>query len=276
MAFYAIGDIHGCFDEFMLLLNKIDFNHGKDHLWLVGDVINRGPKSLDALRFVMKYESSIQMVLGNHELHLLAASEGFGHLKKEDTMEDILNSSDNKILLDWLRTQPMMLEEGDKALVHAGLLPEWSVDQALGLAEELEDALASNHYRSFLSHMYGNKPARWNENLSGMDRYRIIVNAMTRMRTLNLDGSLDFHYKKTLEGMPGDVIPWFRAPNRRSLDHTLVCGHWSALGVRQEEGVFFVDSGAFWGGSLTAMDLNSQEITQVKNLTKKPMFKNMK
>lgn len=263
MAFYAIGDVHGCFDEFMQLLNKIQFNHSKDHLWLVGDLVNRGPKSLETLRFIMKHEDTIQVVLGNHDLNLLAISEGFSRLRKGDTVEDILNASDNKILLDWLRTQPIMLEEGDKVLVHAGLLPEWSTPQALSLAEEIEDALASTHYRIFLSHMYGNKPTRFNENLTGMDRYRIVLNAMTRMRMLYTDGSLDFHYKGTLKDAPKDRLPWFQAPNRRHLSHTIVCGHWSTLGLYLADGILSLDTGCLWGGSLTAINLDTLAVTQV-------------
>ena len=260
MAIYAIGDIQGCFAPFQQLLRKIDFNPGKDTLWLTGDLVNRGPQSLDVLRWVYQHQDQVEMVLGNHDLHLLAVSEGFGKLHRDDTLDDILNAADGKVLLDWLRCQPMMLEGHGYAMVHAGLLPEWSIGKALRLAEEVEFGLSSNRYREFLGRLYGNKPARWSDDLKGADRLRLIVNVMTRMRFLTRDGELDLSYKGELDGAPANLIPWFAAPNRRHGATPIVCGHWSALGVHLDEDVLAIDSGCLWGGSLSALRLDDRQL----------------
>lgn len=199
MAIYAIGDIQGCFEPFQQLLRLIDFNPGKDTLWLTGDLVNRGPQSLEVLRWVFQHQDQVEMVLGNHDLHLLAVSEGFGKIHRDDTIDDVLNAADGKVLLDWLRCQPMMLEGHGYAMVHAGLLPEWTISKALRLAEEVEFGLSGTRYREFLGRLYGNKPTRWTDDLKGVDRLRLIVNVMTRMRFLTRDGELDLSYKGELE-----------------------------------------------------------------------------
>ncbi|OWY37895.1 bis(5'-nucleosyl)-tetraphosphatase (symmetrical) [Xenophilus sp. AP218F] len=259
MAIYAIGDIQGCFVQFQQLLRKIDFNPGKDGLWLTGDLVNRGPQSLEVLRWVYQHQDQVEIVLGNHDLHLLAVSEGLGKLHRDDTIHDILNAADGKVLLDWLRCQPLMLEGHGYAMVHAGLLPEWSIAKALRLAEEVEDGLAGPYYRDFLSRMYGNKPTRWSDDLKGGDRLRVIVNAMTRMRFVTRDGEIDLGFKGERDAAPAHLVPWFEAPNRRHAGTPVICGHWSALGVHLDEDVLSIDSGCLWGGSLTALRLDSRE-----------------
>lgn len=264
MAHYAIGDIQGCFDEFQTLLSKIDFQFGKDTLWLCGDIINRGPKSLETLRFIMKHEDCIQMVLGNHDLHLLAIAYGNGRLKKLDTIQDILNATDNKIMFEWLRHQPLMLQEKQYLLVHAGLLPQWTAKQALNLAAEVENILSGTHYREFFLNMYGNKPARFYDDLRGMDRMRLIVNVMTRIRAITYDNKLNFDFKSTLNELPNDLIPWFQAAQRQHTDYTIIFGHWSALGLYMKDNVLGLDTGALWGGALTAINLHTHEVIQTQ------------
>lgn len=265
MARYAIGDVQGCFDELEQLLSKIGFCYGTDTLWLTGDIVNRGPKSLDVLRFVMRHENCMQIVLGNHDLHLLAVAYSSGRLKKGDTLDDILNAADSKIMLDWLRHQPLMVAENEFLMVHAGLLPQWSAQEALSLAQEVENVLSSEDYREFFAQMYGNKPARYRPNLRGMERLRLILNVMTRIRAITPDNKLDFDFKSTYADLPDNLLAWFDAENRRYADHTVIFGHWSALGLYMDNNVIGLDTGALWGGALTAINLDTRAITQVKS-----------
>lgn len=260
MSTYAIGDIQGCFAPFMQLLQRIEFNPGRDTLWLTGDLVNRGPDSLAVLRWVFQHRDCVQIVLGNHDLHLLALSEGFSKPGRGDTLLDILKASDGKLLLDWLRCQPLMVEGQGYAMVHAGLMPEWTVARALGLAAEVESALTGKDFHAFLGKMYGNKPVRWRDELKGMDRLRMIVNAMTRMRFLNRDGEIDFAYKGELPDAPAGLQPWFAAKARQSAGTPLIFGHWSALGLHLTEDILGLDSGCLWGGSLTALRLEDRQV----------------
>ena len=260
MAIYAIGDLQGCFTPFQQLLRKIEFNPGQDTLWLTGDMVNRGPESLEVLRWVYQHQDCVEMVLGNHDLHLLAVSEGFGKIKPDDTLLDILDAADGKVLLDWLRCQPLMITGHGYAMVHAGLLPEWTLERALRLAEEVEDQLSGPNYREFLSRLYGNKPTRWSEDLKGIERLRLVVNAMTRMRLITQDGEMDLAFKGELADAPANLMPWFASPRRRSLDLPIICGHWSALGLYLSEDVLAIDTGCLWGGSLTALRLEDRQI----------------
>jgi len=260
MSTYAIGDIQGCYQPLLDLLQRIDFSPSRDTLWLTGDLVNRGPGSLDVLRWAFRHQDSLHMVLGNHDLHLLAVAEGYGRLGKSDTLAPILDASDGKLMLDWLRCQPLMLYDGEWAMVHAGLLPQWDIEKALDLAEEVEETLAGKDYRYFLSRMYGNKPARWSEELRGIDRMRLTVNAMTRMRLVGRDGEIDFAFKGELPDAPANLVPWFDAPGRKSAGTPIVCGHWSALGLHMEEDVCAIDSGCLWGGSLTALRLEDRQV----------------
>ena len=275
MAHYAIGDIQGCFDELTALLHKIDFNHGSDTLWLVGDIVNRGPKSLEALQFCIRHESSVRIVLGNHDLHLLAVGYGHGTTKRSDTITPILNHPDSKKMLDWLRAQPLMVGGEKHVMVHAGILPQWSIAKAETLAREAEAELRGPKYEKFFAKMYGNKPTLWQDGLEGYDRLRMIVNVFTRMRALNYSGALDYDYKSTLKKMPLYLRPWFKAPNRQNLDRTIVFGHWSSLGFMDTDNILSLDTGALWGGELTAVNLADHSITQVPSINgldwKKPL-----
>lgn len=275
MAHYAIGDIQGCFDELTALLDKISFNHGTDTLWLTGDIVNRGPKSLESLQFAMRHESSVQIILGNHDLHLLAVGFGHGSVKRSDTITPILKHADSKKMLDWLRAQPLMISGEKHVMVHAGILPQWSIAKAETLAREAEAELKGKKAEKFFSKMYGNKPTAWSDHLKGYDRLRVIVNVFTRMRALTLKNELDYDYKSTLDQMPPSLHPWFKAPDRKHLSHTIVFGHWSSLGYMNCDRIISLDTGALWGGELTAIDLASNQITQVPSANgldwKKPL-----
>ena len=259
MATYAIGDVQGCFDELRQLLAAIGFG-AADRLWFVGDLVNRGPKSLDVLRFVRSLGERAVAVLGNHDLHLLAQHAGVEQVRADDTFADVLEAPDADELIAWLRRRPMVHAEGDFAMVHAGLLPQWTIARALELGKEVEQSLAGPRYREFLANMYGAEPDRWDEALAGWDRLRIIVNAMTRMRFCDRTGRIDLHGKGT-EPRPG-YLRWFeaRAPDER----TLVFGHWSQLGLVRQARLLGVDSGCVWGGALTALRLEDRALDQVR------------
>ncbi len=259
MATYVIGDVQGCFDELEHLLRQIGFS-GRDRLWFVGDLVNRGPKSVDVLRFVKSLGDRAVTVLGNHDLHLIASHEGLERTKGNDTFNDVLAASDRRELVDWLRARPLMHVQGEHAMVHAGLLPPWSRTRARELAREVEDALVAPNYREFFAHMYGSHPDRWSDNLGGWDRLRVIVNAMTRMRFCTGDGRMEFRAKG--RDAPSGFGPWYETrPGEPGL---LVCGHWSALGLKVTPQVVLLDSGCVWGGSLTALRLEDRRIWQVE------------
>jgi bis(5'-nucleosyl)-tetraphosphatase (symmetrical) len=263
LATYAIGDIQGCFASFEALLERCAFDPAQDRLWLVGDLVNRGPRSLETLRFVRDLGTAAITVLGNHDLYLLMLAEGFGKRSKSDTLDAILTAPDRDDLLDWLRRQPLCHVEGGFCLVHAGLLPQWSVAQARGLAAEVEQALVAPNYREFMANMWGSEPASWSDDLQGWPRLRVIVNAMTRMRFCSPDGVMEFRTKGELDDAPAGYLPWFRVPGRRSEDTVLVTGHWSALGLRIEPNLLALDSGCLWGRHLTAVRLEDRAVFQV-------------
>ena len=263
MATYAIGDIQGCYHSFQQLLERIDFNFSRDRLWLVGDIINRGSGSLQTLRWIYQHQAAVTMVLGNHDLHALAVAEGFVSPHKHDTLQSILAAPDRMELLHWLRHQPMIHAADGYLMVHAGLLPQWDVGQALALGAEVESALRDEGYRDFLANMYGNQPAYWDEDLRGMDRLRLITNAMTRLRACTVDGHMDFRFKGELADMPAGLMPWFEMPDRRSRDTNILFGHWSAMGLQRRPHLFALDSGCLWDGQLTAMRLQDRQIFQV-------------
>ena len=264
MATYAIGDLQGCYAELQDLLALTGFSRDRDRLWLVGDLVNRGPASLEVLRFVKGLGERATVVLGNHDLHLVLRADGFGRASKDDTIAPILAAPDCDELMAWLRSQPLFHVEGEYAMVHAGLLPQWSVTQALELSGEVSAALSKKKkYVDFLENMWGSKPDRWQDDLEGWDRLRVIVNAMTRMRFCSADGVMEFRAKGKPENAPAGYMPWFAVPNRASLTHTLVCGHWSALGLRTEEKLLALDTGCLWGGQLTAVRLEDRKVFQV-------------
>jgi bis(5'-nucleosyl)-tetraphosphatase (symmetrical) len=263
MSTYAIGDIQGCFESLRQLLDRVAFNAGRDRLWFVGDLVNRGPQSLETLRFVRDLGAAALTVQGNHDLHLSMVDAGFGKKNDDDTIAPILAAPDRAELIAWLRSRPLMHVEGEYALVHAGLLPQWTVAKARELAAEVESALMAENYREFLGHLFGSKPAAWDEQLKGWDRLRLIVNAMTRMRFCTPEGVIEFRAKGPVDSAPPGCLPWFAVPGRKSADHTLICGHWSALGLFIEPGLMALDSGCLWGGPLTAVRLEDRKVFQI-------------
>ncbi len=262
MATYAIGDLQGCYKEFRQLLDMLTFDAVADRLWLVGDVVNRGPESLTLLRFVKSLGDSVVMVLGNHDLHLLMVAGGYAKPHGSDTFHDILNAPDRDDLLHWLRQQRLMYVENNSVMVHAGLLPSWSIAQAEMLAKEVESALRGSKFHEFLSHMYGNQPDRWDDSLTGYNRLRVVTNAMTRMRVSSSDGRMNFAFKGQLKDIPTGYLPWFEMPHRASQNFTVICGHWSALGLVLRPNLVALDTGCAWGGSLTAVRLEDRRVFQ--------------
>lgn len=258
MATYAIGDVQGCFDELQALLARVGFNPAHDRLWFVGDLVNRGPKSLEVLRFVRELGDRAVVVLGNHDLHLITQHEGFERKREDDTFDDVLGAPDAKELVDWLRARPMMHAEGNWAMVHAGLLPQWTLPVALKLGTEVSTALRSPAYRDFLANMYGSKPARWDDALAGWDRLRVIVNAMTRMRFCTPEGTMEFHSNGVEP--PAGYRPWYE---QRQDDEAVLFGHWSAHGLKLSERIAGLDTGCVWGGPLSALRLEDRWLVQV-------------
>lgn len=261
MAVYAVGDIQGCDEEFGQLLERIAFDPRKDRLWLTGDLVNRGPRSLDVLRRVRAMGDAATVVLGNHDLHLLAAAHDRSALRPDDTLDAVLSAPDRDTLLDWLRHRPLL--HGDPGLgwtmVHAGLAPQWDLATATGCARELEAALRdAASARQLFAAMYGNRPDRWSDDLTGTDRLRFITNCFTRLRFCHTDGRLDLKYKGTLADAPEDLVPWFRIPARRSAGARILFGHWSALGYHAGDGVLGIDTGCVWGGRLCAVRLDAE------------------
>ena len=255
MATYAIGDIQGCYDELRRLLERIEFDRDQDHLWFVGDLVNRGPRSINVLRFVKDLGPRAITVLGNHDLHLLAlasgATAGFG----DDGIEDVLTAPDRDEVLDWLRRCPLMHQDTIKGftLLHAGLPPQWDIPTALERAREVETALRGPDYAEFLGAMYGNRPTRWSDELSGMERLRFITNCLTRLRYCDPDGNLRLKEKGPPGSQNAPYLPWFEVPGRASCHERIIFGHWSALGYLHSGSVWALDSGCLWGGKLTAI-----------------------
>ncbi len=268
MATYAIGDIQGCYHAFQALLQRIAFDVKSDQLWLVGDLINRGGGSLEVLRWCYQHRDRIQTVLGNHDLHAIAVAHDIRKPSRSDTLQHILDAPDADVLLTWLRHQPLMVANEDYVMVHAGLLPQWEVNQALDYAQEVEAALRGNDYVDFLLNMYGNTPNIWREDLRGYDRLRVITNVMTRMRVCSIDGALDFSFKGELADVPKGLMPWFDLPHRVTQNQAIIVGHWSALGLYQSQNVYALDTGCLWGGKLTAMCLETKQVTQVASKKK--------
>jgi bis(5'-nucleosyl)-tetraphosphatase (symmetrical) len=263
MATFAIGDLQGCYRQFEQLLDLINFDRGQDRLWLVGDIVNRGSDSLEILRFVKGLTGAATVVLGNHDLHLLMVAEGCASLSPNDTIQDILSAPDREELLDWLRQQKLLHVDGNYAMVHAGLLPSWSIAQASELAKAAEAAIQGEEFHEFCLHMYGDHPDHWDEALSGYTRLRVIINAMTRMRICTPDGKMDFKFKGVVEDIPDGYLPWFETPHRASREATIIFGHWSALGLRLRNNLIALDTGCLWGGTLTAIRLDDRKVFQV-------------
>jgi bis(5'-nucleosyl)-tetraphosphatase (symmetrical) len=260
MPVYAIGDVQGCYRALRALLAEIRFDPAQDRLWFTGDLVNRGPQSLEVLRLVRDLGDRAVCVLGNHDLHLLAVAAGAASLKKHDTLDQVLAAPDRDELLQWLRSRPLLHhdEELGYTLIHAGLLPPWDLAAARRLAREVETALQSDAHGDLFKHMYGDLPDRWNEHLRGFERLRVCVNAFTRLRYCDLDGGMDLRFKGSPGTQPVDMLPWFLVPTRRSRDLQIIFGHWSTLGRWRGNGVVCLDSGCLWGGSLTAARLDVQ------------------
>ena len=270
MTTYVIGDLQGCYDELQTLLRHIDYQPEKDFLWFVGDLVNRGPKSLECLRFVKKLEQQgkAKTVLGNHDFHLLAAYAGFEKFcAKSDTLQDILQAKDVDELINWLRHQPLMVKHPlyNAVMVHAGIPPQWSIKAALGYANEVETLLQQDDWKNTLmNHLFGNKPNRWQETLTGWERARYILNAFARMRYCDANGALEFTLKSAPESDQkrqeiAPYEPWFVFPNRKNKDHEIFFGHWSTLGEIDAYQVHSTDTGCLWGGKMTAYAIESKQ-----------------
>ena len=268
MAIYAIGDIQGCYYSFLTLLKKIKFKRGRDQLWLVGDLINRGNGSLQVLRWCYKNKSSVTAVLGNHDLHALAIKYKVIEPDDEDTLSRLLKAKDSDILFKWLRSLPLVHYEKKHLMVHAGLLPQWTVKDAIKLSKEVSAQLSSKKYIEFLASMYGNKPDKWSNTLNKNGKARIVINATTRLRALTSTGAIDFTYKGELKNMPKKLKAWFDFPKRKTKDSTIIFGHWSALGLVTRGDVFAIDTGCVWGRTLTALRLDDKSVFSVKTNSK--------
>lgn len=263
MATYAIGDIQGCFKAFSCLLEEAAFNPAQDTLWVAGDLVNRGPDSLSVLRFIKNLGDSAKVVLGNHDLHLLAVAHGIKRASSSDTFDEIINAEDATELLTWLRQQPLLYycPERNYALVHAGLAPQWSIEQALQLSQEVETILKGEHFKDFLIHMYGDEPDQWHNNLRGWERLRVITNHFTRMRLCDANDHLDLLHKHGLEDVRSGFKPWFAHQHRKTRGINILFGHWAALeGESNEDRVFALDTACVWGGRLTMMRLEDHRL----------------
>ena len=259
MAVYLVGDIQGCDAALERLLQKVDFSPSRDTLYVLGDLVNRGPDSAGVLRRLMGLGHAVQCVLGNHDLHALAVAEGLRRSSRMDTLEQLLQAPDRQLLLDWLRHQHMALLAHGFLMVHAGVLPQWSAARTLALAAEVEAALQGPHWRDFLQGMYGNEPAAWDERLEGIERLRVIVNALTRLRFCTAEGVMEFDTKDSAQAAPSGCMPWFDVPGRQTTHDVLAFGHWSTLGWLGRNDVWALDSGCVWGGCLSALALDTRQ-----------------
>lgn len=263
MPLYAIGDLQGCHAEFCDLLSLIGFSPASDRLWLTGDLVNRGPDSLAVLREVMKLGDAAVTVLGNHDLNLLTVAAGHRREHRGDTLADILEARDRDDLIGWLARQPLAVAEDGMLMVHAGVVPQWTPDQVLALAAEVEAALRGSERGEFLRTLYGDEPAAWDDGLSGRDRLRFVVNALTRMRFCDAHGRMEFREKRGARHAPDGFAPWFMHPHRRTAGSLVICGHWSTLDLLLAPNVLMLDSGCLWGGALTAIRLPDRALFQV-------------
>ncbi|HVN34639.1 MAG TPA: symmetrical bis(5'-nucleosyl)-tetraphosphatase [Casimicrobiaceae bacterium] len=273
MSHYAIGDIQGCHAELCQLLELLAFSQRTDNLWLVGDLVNRGPESLAVLREVKALGDAATTVLGNHDFHLLTVAAGHTKAHRRDTLGPILSAPDRDELLHWLQRRPLVVVEGGLLMVHAGLLPAWTPEAALLLSREVETMLASERADEFLKCLYGDEPRAWRDDLAGFDRLRVVVNACTRLRFCTADGAMQFQEKRGPGSAPDGYRPWFEHDNRRSAAKTIVCGHWSTLELTLAPNLLMLDSGCLWGGTLTAIKLDDRRVYQVPSrapVTPKP------
>jgi bis(5'-nucleosyl)-tetraphosphatase (symmetrical) len=267
MSVYLVGDIQGCDASLQRLLEKLAFSPSRDQLFVLGDLVNRGPNSAGTLRRLMGFGAAVQCVLGNHDLHLLAIAAGASKTKRLDTLDNLLNAHDREDMLDWLRNQHMAIHAHGVLMVHAGVLPTWTAAQTMALAQEVEQVLRGPNAADFFHQMYGNQPSSWHEGLVGVDRIRVIVNALTRLRFCSADGVMEFDAKESADQAPAGFLPWFDVPGRLTAQDTVAFGHWSTLGWLDRPDVFALDSGCVWGGCLSALRLSgdgAHELIQVK------------
>lgn len=259
MALYLIGDVQGCDAALQRLLHEISFSPSRDTLFFLGDMVNRGPDSVAVLRRLMSYGAAVRCVLGNHDLHLLAAAHGARKPSRKDTLTGVLNAPDRTVMLDWLRQQPMALlqrhQHIDYLMVHAGVLPAWSAMKTIKLASEVESVLRGPDLPEFLHQMYGDAPSSWTDQLRGVDRLRVIVNALTRLRFCTPDGEMEFSVSDGADAAPPGYLPWFDVPGRQSSNVCVAFGHWSTLGWLDRTDVLALDTGCVWGGYLSALRL---------------------
>lgn len=263
MVDYAIGDVQGCYEPLQRLLDHLRFDEHKDRLWFVGDLVNRGPQSLAVLRFIKNLPIKARVTLGNHDLHLLAKLFGNNHrYYADDTISDVLSAPDSEELGHWLRNQSILYHDPDLNIVmcHAGIAPAWDLAQAKALASELETTLRGADYCDYLAHMYGKRPDHWSDDLTGMDRLRVICNYFTRMRFCDVNGHLELTYQGTVEQAPVNLYPWYLVPLRHEIEEDIVFGHWAALqGKCPDPKMYAIDTGCFWGGQLTALRLQDRQ-----------------
>ncbi|WP_413458811.1 symmetrical bis(5'-nucleosyl)-tetraphosphatase [Herbaspirillum huttiense] len=261
---FVVGDLQGCAEPYNRLERMLESADSSAQIIFAGDLINRGPQSLQTLRTVMQMGERAQSVLGNHDLHLLAVACGIRPAHRDDTLDEILNAPDREELIDWLRHRPLAIHEQGHLIVHAGVLPQWDLQQALALASEVETMLRSDQWMDFLRHMYGNQPDRWSDDLAGHERLRCIINAFTRLRFCQADGTMDFAVKEGAAAAPEGLMPWFEVPGRRTEDVTVVFGHWSTLGLVMRPNLIALDTGCVWGGKLSAVRLEDRALFQVQ------------
>lgn len=257
MAHYLIGDLQGCDAPLARLLQRLDFSPSRDTLYLLGDLVNRGPASAAVLRRLMGYGDAARCLLGNHDLSLLAVAHGHRAPHRNDTMDDILQAADREAMLDWLRHRAMALHAHGLLLVHGGVLPPWDLVQTLALAAEVEAVLRGPDLSDFLACMWGNEPARWDDGLRGADRLRVIVNALTRLRFCTPEGRMDLKASGGMDQAPPGLMPWFDVPGRRTADVCIAFGHWSTLGYLRRPDIIALDTGCVWGGCLSALRLDA-------------------
>lgn len=272
MAIYWMGDIQGCDTPLGQFMDQVGFSASRDRLYVLGDLVNRGPASLQVLRRLQKLGGSVQCVLGNHDLHLLALNAGARQPGKSDTLHEILTAVDKEALLHWLSHQSMALFEEDVLMVHAGVLPQWTLQETLGLAQELQDILRGPDAQDFLMHMYGNEPSLWHAKLTGMARWRCALNAFTRLRFCSASGQMEFETKEGKAKAPEGYLPWFEVPHRKTADITIAFGHWSTLGAVNRSDIWALDTGCVWGGCLTAFQRDQATDTPVRIEIKCPSY----
>lgn len=260
---FVFGDIQGCRQNLLMLLKDVHNNAINPKLLFLGDLINRGPESLATLRHIKALGEQAKVLLGNHDLHLLATAHGIRQTQRSDTIAQILEAPDRDDLLDWLRHQPLAIFENNHLLVHAGVLPQWTAQKTLELAHEVETVLRGPDWIDFLREMYGNEPAKWDDALTGSDRLRCIVNALTRIRFCSADGTMDLKSKEGSATPDSNNMPWFDVPGRLTEDVTVVFGHWSTLGLIMRPNLIGLDTGCVWGGKLTAVRLEDRQVFQV-------------